>query len=477
VPTRPKADPAPDRAAHRAGEAVFALALLPILLAALAVSVRTPFWEHDALLQVCLGVASLAWLVAIALAKNGRGDLSFVVAGAIALRLIGLVGWPGLSDDVARYAWEGEVLARGASPYAFAPDAPELEALRAELPALHARVNHPQVSALYPPLAQALGAGVAGLRRMAGLCAVPFDSVLVLRPLLALADLSVLWPLAALLRRAGLPPGLAAVWGWSPLVVLEFAGSGHIDSFGILLLVGALAALAGARAAGRELGGLALLSGAMLVKVLPVCALPFVARGRRWPVRLACVTMLCGLAFVPLFWLAGGFGGLGAGAAQYGLRWESTPLVYDGFEALVALAIERTGVRADPRVIGRVSILVAWGIVGVRLWSRRADAVEAAGVMVAAFLVLTPTLHPWYVTWVLPFVALRPRFSWLWLAATAPLLYRHIGAFERSGVWTARSGLELTDLRLWIALVLFVFLVYEARRSAPGRRRRARSAR
>ena len=49
---------------------------------------------------------------------------------------------------------EGEVLARATSPYAYAPDAPELAELRADLPELAERVGHPGVSAAYPPLVQ-----------------------------------------------------------------------------------------------------------------------------------------------------------------------------------------------------------------------------------------------------------------------------------------------------------------------------------
>ena len=63
-----------------------------------------------------------------------------------------------------------------------------------------------------------------------------------LRGFFALTDLLVLLPLALLARRSGasrVAPALVA-WGWSPLVVLEFAGAGHFDSLGILALLAAL---------------------------------------------------------------------------------------------------------------------------------------------------------------------------------------------------------------------------------------------
>ena len=38
-------------------------------------------------------------------------------------------------------------------------------------------------------------------------------------------------------------------------------------------------------------------------------------------------------------------------------------------------------------------------------------------------MLFTPTLHPWYLVWVLPFVALRPSAAWLWLSGAVGLSY------------------------------------------------------
>src|ERR1044071_5591346 len=51
---------------------------------------------------------------------------------SILLRLIALPMAP--SDDLWRYQWEGKVQQAGFNPYVSAPDAPELEPLRASFP-------------------------------------------------------------------------------------------------------------------------------------------------------------------------------------------------------------------------------------------------------------------------------------------------------------------------------------------------------
>jgi hypothetical protein len=52
-----------------------------------------------------------------------------------------------------------------------------------------------------------------------------------------------------------------------------------------------------------------------------------------------------------------------------------------------------------------------------------------------AFLILSPTLHPWYVTWIVPFIALCPRLSWVWLVCAMPTAYLSLAAWKTAGVW------------------------------------------
>ncbi|MEL6383151.1 MAG: glycosyltransferase family 2 protein [Cyanobacteria bacterium J06626_18] len=78
---------------------------------------------------------------------------------AIATRLLLLAMYPG--DDIWRYLWEGYIQTQGFSPYAQPPDADILVPLRTEWWGL---MNHPNVSAIYPPIAQ------FGFRLLASKC-------------------------------------------------------------------------------------------------------------------------------------------------------------------------------------------------------------------------------------------------------------------------------------------------------------------
>jgi hypothetical protein len=84
--------------------------------------------------------------------------------------------------------------------------------------------------------------------------------------------------------------------------------------------------------------------------------------------------------------------------------------------------------------------------------------------LVAGFLVLSPTLHPWYLAWVLPFVSICPARAWWWLLATAPLLYVPIARWQIERVWHEPSW-------IWplIALPSLALLIVERARTRSHR--------
>jgi len=381
---------------------------------------------------VLLALSGLGWIVcARAHSESAQRPLVFWSV-ALALRFAAFACGPVYSDDVQRYAWEGEVLLAGKSPYAYAPGAPELAQLRAQLPELAPRVSHAEVPAVYPPLAQAAGLAVAALVHASG--STPGRaSTWILRAFYLAADLGVLL-LVLRARRAGrLAPAAPLVWGWCPLVCLEFAGSGHLDSLGILFLLLALLA-AEARPLQSSIGSALGAS----VKLLPLVMLPWIGRGRPIAGRLgfaALALALLALAYLPFLFLEGGARGFGAGLHEYGERWESASLVYRWVEPWVLEHYGRGVPFESTRHLARVAVGCAWLLLaGWAVWRRR-DAWSGAGAVLGAFLVLSPTLHPWYTLWMLPFLMHKPRCSWSWLIAGAALFYWPLSGWKSQQLW------------------------------------------
>lgn len=433
--------------------------LIPVLGFTALFVAAGPVPEDPARSLPWLVLASAAWAVCLMKAPRvalGRGGLVWILLGALALRVVVLAGDPQTSDDVHRYAWEGGLVLEGVSPYALAPEDAGLGPMQVRWPTTYAGINHREVSAAYPPVAQATFAAVVALAGGVEQAA-PW-----MRVVFGLADLLVLAPLALLIRSRGRSPACLVAWAWSPLVALEFAGAGHLDSLGILMLVAALATL------GRGRASLAagLLSLGALIKLLPALVLPFALRRapKRGQAALAFgLPLLAALVLVGS--LEGGLGGLGRGLGEYGLRWEAASLVYRFIEPVFGAAFAYDEAWSDPRRLGRAAVLVVWlGMAGLA-WKKGLGPVDATFLLLAAFLVLSPTLHPWYLAWIVPFLALRAVPGLLWLVVAAPLLYWPLHGWVHEGAW--REPVWLWPVVACPALILLLLELRSPSRCAP----------
>ncbi len=318
---------------------------------------------------------------------------AFVVLVALALRAVVFAVPPTLSDDVYRYVWEGRVLAGGANPWRHAPDDPALERFR-DLD-VHPHVNHPELRAIYPPLAEA---GFALVARLS-------PSLAAVKLWVMLHDLALCALLAWWCARRGGSAWDAAVYAWNPLVVVEYAGSGHHDPTGILWLVLALVLLER-----RPVGSALAASAAVLVKLVALPALPFLWRAWSPRARLVAGLLLAGSLGGYLALVSGPDSGL----AAFALRWRHN----DALFGVLAFSLGERPARAS--VVILLGVLLLWAL------RRGLGAADGTRLLLRAGLLLGPVVHPWYLGWVLALEPLRPSPAWLFLSCTVTLGY---GAF------------------------------------------------
>lgn len=380
----------------------------------------------------------------------GRGEpgkaLLLVWAVGLAARLLYLPLAPHFSDDIYRYLWDGWVQVQGVNPYAHSPADPALAHLRT---AWHDLVNHPGVRTIYPPFAQVVFAALAYLG----------PSVLLFKGAWIVLDLGVAWAVGRIAVRRGRDPALPSLlYLWCPLPVLEVAWSGHLDPLGTLpmLLAVLVAARPGSRGgrSSRTAGWLTgtLLAGSAAVKFVPAAAVP--ALWRRAGGRAVAAFLLAALLLsVP--YLDAGTDML-AGLTEYARRWSFHP----GLHALLAEAL---GSVARAKWVGAAAVAAVSLETARRRWSLDRSLLWILG----AGLLLSPTLHPWYVLWILPLAALRGSRGWILLAGTVALGYWGLDAFRATGRWPQpvwRSAL------IWIPpLALLLWDALRARRAGgPG---------
>ena len=355
----------------------------------------------------------------VVLSRSSGKLPSVILVAALLFRMVAALGGPAMSDDIYRYVWDGRVQAAGHHPYLHPPEAEELAPLR---DADWEKINHRSIGTIYPPLSQlffrglaAAGAGVRGFRIAFGLL-----------------DFGVVLALLLLLRRTGRPPGRVVWYAWNPLAVMESSGSGHVEPLGVLLVVLAAVWLCSdPRAPGRAAAALA---AGIHVKLFPVVLLPGYLRRMNLPAILVLAAVLVGLALP--FVIAGP--ATGEGLYRYAERWERNGLIFfalrEGAEALdtgnrlkpLADGLGLPGLYRWlwPRELAKVAVVLLAG--GWILWlayRRRLEPVGETMWVLGGLTLLLPTVHPWYLLWMLPFAAACCSPGWLLLGTTVSLAY------------------------------------------------------
>jgi hypothetical protein len=336
---------------------------------------------------------------------------ALLIWGALS-RIVLLDTAPSLSDDVYRYVWEGRLVAGGVDPYDVAPSDWRL-ADRIPGAVEWARINHRDLPAIYPPIAQ------WGF----GLIAAAAPSELAFRAAFVVCDLVVIALLAALLVRRGGDPRLAALYALHPLAAVEIASSGHYEPFALLpLLLGLFFAEAGQPFMASVLLGvsagaryLAALPAAMLARNLalgaPIGASQPEGAGRR-PQAALLASGLVALPLVVASWPFAEDGTWPIGSLPVFARdW--------GWNASVhAVLADWMGYHPARWTCGAL-FLVGSALIAARI----REPVAATVSLLALLLYLSPVVHPWYALSLLCLLPLAPSFPLLLLVTLQPLSY------------------------------------------------------
>ncbi len=406
-----------------AGRALFVLCAVVISASVLTWSRQGDQSIRVASFLALFGLAFAAYVVALmaASALSSRA-LGAALVLAAAWRLALATAPPLLSDDVYRSVWEGRVQLHGGNPYAWAdrPESPRWVALRDET---WERLNHRDYTAVYPPLWQLVARAVVAAH----------DSVTALKTFLAACEMVALWPLAFVLRRRGLPPGRLLVLAWSPLALVETAGSGHNEALGLLFVALSLAALE----AGRPLLSAIAAALGFQVKILPgLLAAAWARRFRPW--HLAAAVAVTALLVLP-YRSAGGT--MLLSLSKYAEFWRFNDTLFAPLAAGV-------GHVAAVRVTAGLSLVLALGLA----W-RRTEPVVAATAVVAATILLAPNVLPWYALWFVPLLVVRDEPAALLFTGTVALAYLVYPPWRSGEAWQLEGAVQTLEY-LPCALVL-----------------------
>lgn len=396
----------------------------------------------DVLLLIAVHTAGFILLaVLVWLGRNAEiegaaaGRIAWIVVGCGVLFRLTLVPHAVVgSDDIYRYLWDGKVAAAGINPFAYLPTDPHLSHLAtADLPG---KVNHPDMRTVYPAVAQCLFL----------VSSIAFgDSPAGIKLLLVLFDCLTMIVLRALLRQSGKSPLLVVLYAWSPLPILYFGLDGHIDALGIALLILALYYVF----THRMVRGMIALGLSALAKLIPLLVVPLLLRDLRGIRRRALLTIPVVMTAVGFLAYLGPSGGTDS-LKMFGERWEFNGSI---FSVVYFLSGSNEIAHQVSAILIVVYMLVLtlvdrpllekvfWGFTGV--------------------ILLSPVVHPWYLTWLASLLVLR------W--STAVFVYLGLSVVANVVVYQYRAFGQWVDQPLLLLIEYVPVAILLAREIARGR--------
>lgn len=338
------------------------------------------------------------------------------------------------SDDINRYLWEGRRIQEGINPYVYSPNDLSTSDIAKKDPFFE-NINQPQSPAAYPPL----------MLYIFSLMVRVSYTPLAMKTLMMLFDMGTLGALFMLLQYRDLEPTWSILYAFNPVILYGFAGQGHFDSIMIFLCMAAIVCYDRKRWIWMYFFmGLAVQS-----KYVAVVMLPFLIR--RDTLKFLWVALLVTIIpYVPFIsedpWQP--FYGL----IKFGETYAFNGSVHGLLRA--ALGGIHQATTLCKLLMGSTLL---FGYVYFHPQRNRRflnDPISGSYFAVGALLVLAPTIHFWYVSWIIPFLALRPTKSWLTLCLTISGYFVTNGIYHHTGRWHLPIGIQIWE---WLPFWLLFF--------------------
>ena len=400
--------------------------------------------------------AFLVYLIAIIKVpklSETRRDIIIVLAGAIVFRLLLLPGIPIHENDIYRYIWDGKVSVSGINPYKYPPiqasikpsanevqtDFEKLKSLRDEDPKSYRYISFKDVPTVYPPLAQAI---------FAASTLIAPGSVLFMKFLFVLFDIAVVYLLYIILKSLKQNPLYVVVYAWNPLVLKEFANSGHYDVIAIFCVTAAVYLILKEKYIFSSLCmGLGVLS-----KIYPLIFIPFFIIKRQYK---AFFTSLCiiTLGHLPFFWwgnidITAVFSGLGT----YTQEWANSGFIFNLIYSLSSIFGNNS------YLFSKIICGSVFCIIWIVIYLNKQNLIEKIFWSVTAMFLLSPVGDSWYFCWVIHFLCIYRKWS---LIALSFLLILHYFVFTRDFGTLNIGSYKIDNLLLMQYVPFYLFFLAE----------------
>lgn len=330
-----------------------------------------------------------------------KQTFAIVIAVAVVARLLMTLSAPTLSNDVYRYAWDGKIQAAGYDPYKYSPDDPRLSGLRDK--DVYSQIYEKKGASIYPPVSQ----------MFFFISALPgIKPVYLLKLFLSLLDVVSIVLLVFILKELGMDENRVIFYAWNPLVIFEISHSGHIDGLVVLLILAAVLL----RLKDKKVLSGAAAGVAAAAKIFPLILAP--ALVKKFDFKMpAGMAIAIGLAYLPY---------VKARTALLSIFSSSSgPRFNAGLKYFLEMTLGGQSPTFDTVYKYVALAFLAVAAVFIYLHEKKDGrfVMDACFVMSAIYIIFLPFLAPWYLVFMIPFLAYRPSPAFLYLSGAVMLSY------------------------------------------------------
>ncbi|MBI3666679.1 MAG: hypothetical protein HY236_10730 [Acidobacteria bacterium] len=402
-------------------------------------------------------IVSCWWITEKGLADSGKSKwpMACILLAGLAFRFTLAPLYPSLTEDPHRYRWDARLQQAGGNPYQERPADPRWLGLRDRT---WDHVNGKDLPTVYGPLLEwSYRAAYAAASR---LTADEFRQVWLFKIPYLLFELGTAAMVGLLLARLGLPKQWLLVYFWSPLVIVEFWGSGHNDSVTLFFVAAAVWAASGRRWA-WAMGALWM---ATLAKFWPALLFPvFLLAGGRagFGRRIGWALAWAPLAILVCWPYRSGTAELQQMLEGFLGGWRNNASLYNLIYAYASADFERGKPLVTRLLFAAVAIILIAG--------RKQPLYRTTLWIILALLFLSANCFPWYLTWLVPLLAAGPNAALLLWTALAPLAYHNLASYQALGRWQDDSFfLWLEYVPVYGMLLAGLWLKGRFKRRAPS---------
>jgi hypothetical protein len=344
-----------------------------------------------------------------------------------------------------RFLWDGRLIFHGINPYLYTPESSELDALKDVAYFIDYEFKH--TLTVYPPIAQFIF-GIAYFFTDGN----PFG----IKLLTTIFDLMNIFVLTLLMKNIN-PKNLISgvmIYAWSPLLIIESTGNGHIEPIPIFFILLSLLLLVKSRIRLSSVS----YSSACLSKLFPILLLPifliYLKNLRRGEIKKFLVWFILTSSFVlvPIL-LSSGLNLL------HQIFWYSQNITYNSSLYRIIELIFPFNSTVNIARIFTYSAFIVTGFLFLRKKNLASfiEFTEGCLILFGLFLLFAPAVFQWYLIWLLPFIAIlginRKNIGWFYFTAAVILAYLPQFSFD----YDVNSIALIQYLPLYAILILSVF--------------------